>query len=120
MEPQIEKFLNDYADKALAGPGFIAFAPKEKEEFKARMLDYFSDLIFETLLKNLNESQLNELQAYPDLGTEEAQGKIAQMSATIPEFIVILQEKFDQTVEEIGRTGRIPEITMNPATAPSL
>ena len=61
MDPQIEKFLNDFADKTLFGPGFIAFAPKEKEELKVKLLGYFSDLIFDTLLQNLNETQLKEL-----------------------------------------------------------
>src|SRR3989344_3410255 len=115
MDPQIEKFLSDYAAKALAGPGFIAFALKEKEEFKVKLLDYFSDLIFDTLLANLNEAQLKELEAFPDLGTDEAQQKIALFSASIPGFIFILQDRFDKAAEEIGRTAKIPA----PLSAPS-
>jgi len=109
MDPQIEKFLDDFAQKALSGPGFIAYAPKEKEEFKQQLLSYFSDLIFDTLLRSLSEAQLAELQAFPDLGSEEAQQKIALMSASIPGFIFILEDRFAKVSEEIGRTGKIPE-----------
>lgn len=109
MDSQIEKFLGEIIDKTLAGPGFIAYAPKEKEEFKVKLYDYFSDLIFETLLRNLNDAQVAELQAIPDLGSEEAQQKVALMSASIPGFIFILQDRFDKESEEIGRTGKIPE-----------
>lgn len=109
MDPQIEKYLNDFVEKTLAGSGFITYAPKEKEELKGKLLNYFSDLIFDTLLQNLNEAQLQELQAMPDLGTEEAQQKIALMSASIPGFIFILQDRFEKVSEEIGRSGKIPE-----------
>lgn len=109
MDGQIEKFLGDFADKALAGPGFIAYAPKEKDEFRVKLMDYFSDLIFDTLLQNLNEDQLKELQAFSDLGSEEAQQKIALLSASVPGFIVILQNRFEAVAAEIGRTGKMPE-----------
>jgi len=109
MDHQIDKFLEGFADKALAGPGFIAYAPKEKERFKVSLLDYFSDLIFDTLLQNLNDTQLSELQAFSDLGSDEAQEKIALLSASVPGFIFILQDRFEKTAEEIGRTGKIPE-----------
>lgn len=117
MDPQIEKFLSDFADKALSGPGFIATAPKEKEELKPKLLDYFSDLIFDTLLQNLNETQLKELQAMPDLSTKEAQEKIALMSASVPGFIFILQDRLEKVSEEIGRTGKIPESPATPDAA---
>lgn len=117
MDPQIEKFLGDFADKTLSGPGFIAYAPKEKDEFRIKLLGYFTDLIFDTLLRNLNDDQLKELQVYPDLDTEEAQQKIALMSASIPGFIFILQDRFGKSAEEIGRTGKIPEI--NPGSPES-
>ena len=115
MDPQIEKFLSDFANKALAGPGFIAFAPKEKEEFKVKILEYFSDLIFDTLLRNLKDDQIKELQEMTDLGSPEAQQKIALMSASIPGFIFILQDRFEKAAEEIGRTGKIPESQPTPA-----
>ncbi len=114
MDPQIDKFLNDFADKTLAGSGFIAFAPKEKDELRAKLLDYFSDLIFDTLLQSLNDDQLKELQAMPDLGSDEAQQKIALFSASIPGFIFILEDRFEKVSEGIGRTGKIPELQTNP------
>jgi len=114
MDPQIDKFLSDYVDKTLAGSGFIAYAPKEKDEFKQKLLDYYSDLIFDTLLANLNDTQLQELQAIPDLGSEEAQQKIALMSASIPGFIFILEDRFEKASEEISRNGKIPESPNNP------
>lgn len=111
MDPQIEKFLGEYADKALKGPGFIAFAPKEKEEFKTKLLDYYSELIFDTLLRSLNDAQVAEIQTLPDLGSPEAQDKLIKLSASIPGFIFILQERFEKVTEEISRTGKIPDAT---------
>lgn len=116
MDPQIDKFLNDFADKALAGPGFIAYAPKEKEEFKGKLLDYFSDLIFDTLLRNLNDDQIAQLNAMPDLGSQEAQDKIALMSASVPNFIFILQDRLEKVSTQIGQSGKIPE-PQAPSTA---
>ena len=113
MDPKIEKYLNDFADKALTGPGFIAFAPKEKQEFRVKLVDYFSDLIFDTLLQNLNENQLQELHGMQDLGSDESQQKIALMSASISGFIFILQDRFEKASEEIGRSGKIPESAVN-------
>jgi hypothetical protein len=117
MDPQIDQFLNDFAEKTLAGPGFIAFAPKEKEEFKNQLLEYFSDLIFDTLLRSLNDEQISQLQVFPDLGSDEAQQKIAEMSASVPGFIFILQDRFEKASAEIGRTGRIPEASLSPDQA---
>lgn len=109
MDPEIDKYLNQFVNKTLEGPGFIDFAPKEKEEFKSKLIDYFSELIFDTLLRNLSDAQMAELNRLPDLESEEAQEKIALMSATIPDFIFILQNRFEKASEEISRTGRIPE-----------
>ena len=109
MDPQIEKFLSDFADKTLNGQGFAGSTPEQKNEFKAKLLDYFSNLIFDTLLQNLNEVQLKELHEMQDLGSDEAQKKIALMSASIPGFIFILEDRFEKASEEIGRTGKIPE-----------
>lgn len=114
MDPQIDKFLNDFADKALAGPGFIAYAPKEKDEFKLKLLDYFSDLIFDTLLRSLNDEQVAELNALPDLGSDEAQEKIALMSASVPNFIFILQDRLEKVSAEIAQSGKIPEPQVTP------
>lgn len=113
MDPQIDKFLNDFADKALAGPGFITYAPKEKEELKGKLLDYFSDLIFDTLLRSLNDAQVAELNAIPDLGSEEAQQKIALMSASVPGFIFTLQDRLEKVSAQIGQFGKIPEPQTN-------
>lgn len=117
MDPQIEKFLSEYADKALKGPGFITFAPKEKEEFKAKLLDYYAELIFDTLLRSLNDTQVAELQAVPDLGSPEGQEKITKMSASIPGFIFILQDRFEKVTEDISRTGKIPETAVASPTS---
>lgn len=120
MDPQIDKYLNDFADKALAGPGFIAYAPKEKDEFKVKLLDYFSDLIFDTLLRSLNDDQIAELNALPDLGSEEAQNKIAQFSASVPNFIFILQDRLEKVSAQIAQSGKIPEPASQEPPAQSL
>lgn len=113
MDAEIEKFLNQYVDKALAGPGFIIYAPKEKEVFKAKIVEYLSGLIFETLLEKLTDEQLAELQEL-DLASDEAQQEIALMSASVPGFVFILQDRFDKAAKEIGRTGKIPEALESP------
>ena len=118
MDPQIEKFLSDFADKALKGPGFIAMAPKEKDEFKVKLLDYYAELIFDTLLRSLNDAQVAELQAVPDLGSPEGQEKIMKMSASIPGFIFILQERFEKVSAEIGLSGKIPELVSTSPESP--
>lgn len=109
MDSQTENFLNEFAGKTLAGPGFIAYAPKEKDEFKIKLLDYFSDLIFDTLLRSITEAQAAELNEIPDLGSDEAQQKIAMMSASVPNFIFILQDRLEKVSAEIGQSGKIPQ-----------
>jgi len=120
MDAQISEFLNGFVDKTLQGPGFIAYAPKEKDEFRIRLIEYFADLIFDTLLRNLTDEQMGELQAMPDMNSEEAQQKIAMMSASIPGFIFMLEDRFGKTAEEIGRNGKVPEIeTADPSAGVS-
>ena len=120
MDPQIEKFLNDFADKTLNGSGFAGVAPEQKTEIKAKLLDYFSNLIFDTLLSNLKEEQLKELEQMQDLGSDEAQKKIALMSASIPGFIFILEDRMEKASEEVGRTGQIPELSATNTPAPNI
>ena len=115
MDSQIEKFLGEYAERALRGAGFASLTDEQRAETKSKLLDYFSDLIFDTLLQNLTDEQLKELQGFSDLGSEEAQQKIAAMSASIPGFIFILQDRFEKAAEEVGRTGKIPEATVETA-----
>lgn len=109
MDPQVDKFVTEIVDKTLTGPGFAIYSPQEIEQFKEKLNGYFSDLIFDTLLRNLNDDQMKELSEIQDLGSEDAQNKIAQFSASIPGFIFILQDRFEKASEEIGKTGRIPE-----------
>ncbi len=109
MDAQTDKFLNDFADKALNGPGFIAYAPKEKEEFKLKLLEYFNELIFDTMIRNLNDAQLEELNAIENLDSEVAQEKIALISASIPDFIFILQDRLEKVSQEIAISGKIPQ-----------
>lgn len=118
MEPQVDKFLTEIIDKTLAGPGFAIYSPQEKEDFKVKLNEYFSDLIFDTLLRNLNDDQMKELNEISDLASEEAQNKIALMSASVPGFIFILQDRLEKASAEIGKTSRIPEPEMPPQETP--
>ncbi len=113
MDPQIEKFLNVYVDKSLEGQGFAIYSPGEKEGFKVKLLEYFSDLVLDTMLQRLTDEQVAELNEV-DPATEEAQQKIAVMSASIPGFIFILQDRFEAEAAEIGKTGRIPQLASPP------
>ena len=110
MDSQVDQFLEEYVAKTLNGSGFSIYSPQEKEDFKTKLNDYFSDLIFTTMMDNLTEDQLAELGEFSDLGSEDAQNKIALMSASIPGFIFLLKAKFQEQSEEIGRTGQIPDL----------
>lgn len=110
----MDKFLEEFVGKTFSGSGFAGVSPEQKNEFRPKLLRYFSDLIFDTLLDNLTDDQLKELQEMPDLGSPEAQEKIALMSGSIPGFIFTLEDVFEKAASEIGKTGNIPE----PSTAP--
>lgn len=104
--------LEVYADKALEGPGFIIYAPKEKPALKAKIMEYFSVIVLEELSERLEENELAEFgKFFESTSEEEVLQKIALKAAEVPDFNVHIEEKLEEESDRIGLTGRIPELS---------
>ena len=105
----MDKVLKDITNKTLSGPGFIISSHQEREELKKKLEDYFLELIFDILMQHLTDEQIAELEATPDLESQETQMKVAEMAKAVPGFDVILRAQLNREALEIGNSGKIPQ-----------
>jgi hypothetical protein len=109
MDDQVNQPFKELINQTLNGPGFIISSPKEREQYRQKLENYFFELIFDILMQHLSDAQIAELEAIPDLQSQGSQAKITQMAAAVPGFPVILKGRLEKEGEEIGRSGIIPD-----------
>jgi hypothetical protein len=108
MEEQVIEHINKLIQSCVNSPKFASLTPEQKQQLEAQIEGYFQNLMFDTMIDNLSDEQVKELETL-DLTSPEAEEKIALFSATIPNFIFILDEKLNEATEEIIQSGQVPE-----------
>ncbi len=100
MDQQLTQLLDGLADQVLASPQYQNLPEDQKSDKKTEILDNLNSVILDTLVDNLTDAQVVELQniepTSPDMET-----KIEEYSSTIPDFLNILQTKLTEKVEEL-------------------
>lgn len=100
MDKKLESYIDSIVSEVLTSPNFINLPEDQKQAGAVKIKDHLNSVIFDILLNNLNSQQLNALK---DLGlnTTEAQVKIAEYSAEIPNFATLLEKALTKEVETI-------------------
>lgn len=108
MDEQIELYINTLVDNCMQGPAFSGFGEDQKNEIRTKLTEYFNNIIVQTLLENLNEQQLQQLENM-DFSTSEAAEKIALFASQTPNLLIIVDQKLQKEVMTIKQTGQIPQ-----------
>lgn len=98
MDEEIQKYLNTLMDETLKAQPSLN---------KNALLDYYSDVILKTLVDNLSDEQLAEVEKL-DFESPEAESKLALLAAQIPGFIFKAEEVLKLASAQIKQTGQIP------------
>lgn len=100
MDQQLTQILDDLANQVLTSTQFLTLPEDQKQAKKQEVLDSLNDVILDTLVDNLTDEQVAQLQNM-DPNSEEMEKKIEEFSSTIPDFLNILQTKLTERVEEL-------------------
>lgn len=100
MDEKLQEYLNTLAKEVLASPSFANIPSEQKDYYLKKVLDELNNTIFDSLLDNLNNEQLNELKTL-GLGSPEAQKRIEEFSEGIPDFVNILEAALKLKVEKL-------------------
>lgn len=108
MDNIFEDFIENLIKECLQGAKFVYLPANEKKELEAKLRDHFYSLTINTLIDQLSDEQVMEIKDL-DFKTKEAQEKIAQISAAIPGFAFVLEDKLKQEMDQILQSGQIPQ-----------
>ena len=100
MDEQLTQILEGLADQVLSSPQYISLPEDQKQTKKQEILDQLNDVILDTMVDNLTDAQVQELQTL-DPNSSQMEDKITEFSSTIPDFLNILQNKLMEKVEEL-------------------
>ncbi len=107
MEEKIEQYINRLIQDCLNSPKLNLTSPDQKEEMGAKIRNYFNAVVFDTLIENLTNEQLLQIKDL-DLKSPEAEIKMAELAASVPGFILLIDEQLKQKSRQIFETGQIP------------
>lgn len=108
MDQEIEKYLNNLIEDCLQAPAFLTLSDQDKSLFRQKLDDYFSQVILETLIYSLSDDQVKEIENL-DFNSPEAAQKIQLLAASVPGFIMILDEVLQKEAEKVKQTGQVPQ-----------
>lgn len=100
MDKKLEGYIDSLVLEILASPNFVVLPEDQKQQYAVKIKDYFNNIIFDTLLNNLNSDQLNTLKNL-GLSSPQAQLKIEEFSAEIPNFAAVLENALKREVESL-------------------
>lgn len=108
MEEKVEEYIERLIKECVSSPKFSSLSEEEKKDAEEKIRRHFQALMFDALIDNLTDEQIRDMKDL-DLKSPEASEKIAYLSASIPGFIFILDEKIKQAARQIKESGQIPD-----------
>lgn len=107
MDQQFTDYLESLITQCLASAKFANLSEGEKQAKAAEIRDYLNNLIFRTLVDNLDDTQveeLNNLSSNPD----DLEKKIEEFSAGIPNLASEIEQKLLESASYIEANGQFP------------
>lgn len=108
MEEDFKKFIGKLISECLQSESIKSLDLEQQRTKITEIQKYLQIVVFETLIDNLAPHQIRDLDNL-DFSDPETDIKIAEMSATIPNFGLLLQTKLQQEADQIKATGTIPD-----------
>jgi hypothetical protein len=100
MDEQLTQLLEGLADQVLASPQYASLPEDQKQAKKEEILEELNSVILDSMVDNLSDEQVLELQNL-DPNSPDMEAKLTEYSATIPDFLNILQTALNTKVEEL-------------------
>lgn len=95
MDQHIAEYIDSMIKKRLDSPILNLLNEQQKDEITEKLRAKLYKAAVEELINRLNEDQLNQI-ADLDFISPEMEVKIEEFAATIPNFLSILEEKFQK------------------------
>lgn len=107
MDNIFESFIENLVKECLEGAKFAYLPAKEKKGLEEKLRNHFYNVTIKLFLDQISDEQVNEIKDL-DFKTKEAQQKISEISASIPGFAFVLEDKLKEEMDKILQTGQIP------------
>lgn len=108
MENDLKNYIDKLVAECLNHEVFNSLDEDAKKTKTKEIKRFLQLLIFQSLIDNLAPHQLEELNTL-DFSDPNTDTKVAEMSASIPNFGLLVQAELEQAVKNIQDTGEIPE-----------
>lgn len=100
MDKKLQEYLDSLVSGILTSPNFTNLSDEQREAFVVKINDHFQNIIFDTLVNNLNTEQLTILKNI-GLSSPAARVKIEEFASEIPNFAGKIEQALMMEVEKI-------------------
>jgi len=109
MEDKIQQHIAKIADECLAADSFASRSEEEKKTLRVELENHLYQVMFDTLIDNLDDIQLAELQSVTE-SEEKASDALIRFAAEVPNFLSLAEEAIKKEAEAVKQTGTIPSV----------
>lgn len=99
MDQHIAEYLNNLIKEYLNQPRFNNLNEEQKTNITTTLEGLLYKSAVEELINKLNADQLNQIENL-DFTSPEMEAKLEQFAATIPDFLSILERRFQQELAD--------------------
>ncbi len=107
MDKIFEEFIENLVNECLQSAKFAYLPEKERQEFAQKLRDYFYNVTINSFIDQISDEQFTRIKDL-DFKSKEVLEKIAQISASIPGFAFVVEDKLKKEMGQILETGQIP------------
>lgn len=109
MNQAVDQHINEYLDNLIKqhfnnDPRFNDLSEEQKTKEESSLRGKLHKAAVEELINKLNADQLNQI-AGLDFTSPQMEAKLEEFAATIPDFLSILEERFQQELTKFRPTN---------------
>ena len=109
MDNVFDSFIENLVNECLQGAKFAYLPEREKRKTAENIRNHFYNITIGLFLDQISDEQIKEIKDL-DFKTAEAQQKVAEISASIPGFAFVLEDKLKQETDKILANGFLERI----------
>ena len=94
-----DEFISSLLEEIMGKPAFQEMSEDEKERVRNKIQEHLQKKILDTLMQRLEEGQKQELSEALEQGSEVAEAKITQLSASLPGLMDDIEENLREEAE---------------------
>ena len=108
MDNVFNDFIENLVSECLQSTKFAYLSENEKNQLAQKLRDYFYNITINSFIDQISDEQFTRIKDL-DFKSKEVLEKIAQISASIPGFAFVVEDKLKKEMDNILRDGKIPE-----------